>query len=254
MKLPVWIATAATALCAALLPACDSFNLNAIHPGTTTAAEVRDRLGPPGYVHWHDDGTLVWEYSRQPAGIQCYMMPGNDDIEDVGTIIDKSELIVNPESKNIMIDDYHEMISLGYTNPTPWKTPRETSEEELARMIDAMIIKVKDMKNCIFNFHCPPYDTMLDEAPELDKNMRPMMSAGSLLMKRVGSTAIKERIDKYQPLLGVFGHIHEASGEMNMGRTKCLNPGSEYQNGVLRAYLVELDAEGIVGKALRIEG
>jgi outer membrane protein assembly factor BamE (lipoprotein component of BamABCDE complex) len=74
MKLPAWIATAATALCAALLPACDSFNLNAIHPGTTTAAEVRDRLGPPGYVHWHDDGTLVWEYSRQPAGIHCYMI------------------------------------------------------------------------------------------------------------------------------------------------------------------------------------
>jgi Icc-related predicted phosphoesterase len=95
---------------------------------------------------------------------------------------------------------------------------------------------------------------MLDEAPELDKNMRPMMSAGSLLMKKVGSTAIRAAIEKHQPLLGVFGHIHESSGEQNIGRTKCLNPGSEYQNGVLRAYLIELDADQIVGKPTRIEG
>jgi len=200
------------------------------------------------------DWVKIGEERLRDTGIQCYLMPGNDDMPEISDIIDKSNSIVNPEGKNIKVDEYHEMISLGYSNPTPWKTPREASEEKLAEMIDAMVGTVQNMKNCIFNFHCPPYDTMLDEAPELDKNMRPMMSAGSLLMKKAGSTTIRAAIEKNQPLLGLFGHIHESSAEQKIGRTRCFNPGSEYQNGVLRGYVIELDADQIVGSPRRIEG
>lgn len=74
MKLSAWITTAATALATALLPACDVVNLPKIQPGITTAAEVRNNMGEPGFQHWNDDGTATWEYSRQPMGIHCYMI------------------------------------------------------------------------------------------------------------------------------------------------------------------------------------
>ena len=74
MKLPAWIAAALSAFAAALLPACDVVNLPEIKPGITTQAEVRNRMGEPGFIHWNDDGTATWEYSRQPAGVHCYMI------------------------------------------------------------------------------------------------------------------------------------------------------------------------------------
>lgn len=74
MKLPAWIVTALSAFAAALLPACDIVNLPEIKPGITTQAEVRSRMGEPGFIHWNDDGTATWEYSRQPAGVHCYMI------------------------------------------------------------------------------------------------------------------------------------------------------------------------------------
>lgn len=70
MKLPAWIA----ALLTALLPACDMVNLPEIKPGITSQAEVRSRMGEPGFIHRNDDGTVTWEYSRQPAGVHCYMI------------------------------------------------------------------------------------------------------------------------------------------------------------------------------------
>ncbi|MCL2525363.1 MAG: outer membrane protein assembly factor BamE [Betaproteobacteria bacterium] len=67
-------AALASALAAALLPACDAVNLPRIQPGITTAAEVLERMGEPGYRHGNADGTATWEYSRQPNGTQCYMI------------------------------------------------------------------------------------------------------------------------------------------------------------------------------------
>lgn len=80
MKLPAWIATAATALLAAVLPACDAVKLPEIKPGITTQAEVRSKMGEPGFVHWNDDGTATWEYSRQPQGTTCYMIAFGSDL------------------------------------------------------------------------------------------------------------------------------------------------------------------------------
>lgn len=81
MKLPTWITTAATALVTALLPACDVVNLPEIKPGITTAAEVRSRMGEPGFEFSNPDGSVTWEYSRQPSGTTCYMITiGGDQI------------------------------------------------------------------------------------------------------------------------------------------------------------------------------
>ena len=83
MKLPAWIA----ALLTALLPACDMVNLPEIKPGITTQAEVRSRMGEPGFIHRNDDGTVTWEYSRQPAGVHCYMI--RFDRQEIVTALDQ---------------------------------------------------------------------------------------------------------------------------------------------------------------------
>ena len=74
MKLPVWFTSLFSALIAAALPACDFINLPEIKPGQTTANEVRTRMGEPGAQYSNDDGSVTWEYDRQPSGVHCYMI------------------------------------------------------------------------------------------------------------------------------------------------------------------------------------
>jgi len=175
--------------------------------------------------------------------VACYLMPGNDDADEIGEIIRKSNYVVNPEDKVVDIGEGHEMISSGYSNPTPWKTSRECSEDELKAKIDSIVPGVRDMKNCIFNFHCPPFDSGLDTAPQLDKDLRPVVSAGEIMKVPVGSTAVRAAIEKYQPMAGLHGHIHESAGNTKIGRTVCFNPGSEYQSGILRGYIMDFDKD-----------
>lgn len=175
--------------------------------------------------------------------LKILVAPGNDDELIIDPFFEDFERVVNVEGKVIYIDDVHEMLSSGWTNPTPWHTPRECSEEELTKKIDAMVSQVKDMKNCIFNLHAPPYGSGLDEAPILDENLKPI-EAG-MARAPVGSVAVLNAIKKYQPLLGLHGHIHESRGTQKIGRTLCLNPGSDYADGRLMGYLIELDKKEI---------
>jgi Icc-related predicted phosphoesterase len=186
------------------------------------------------------------------SGVACYLMPGNDDITEIGEMINKCSYVVNPEGKVLEIGEGHEMISTGYSNPTPWKTPRECSEQELGAKIDRMASRLKDSENSIFNFHCPPFGTGLDIAPKLDENLRPIVATGELLKAPVGSTAVLEAIEQYQPLVGMHGHIHESPGEIKIGRTVCFNSGSEYQSGILRGYVIDLE-EHKVKQYLHVE-
>lgn len=180
------------------------------------------------------------------SDVKFILTPGNDDILDVDRIIDRSEHVINAEGKCIMIDNEHEMITSGYTNPTPWNTPRELPEEKLTDYIESLASQVKDMRRCVFNLHCPPYDSSLDVAPKLNANLTPTLSPiEGYVMAPVGSIAVRKAIEKYQPLLGLHGHIHESAGETRIGRTLCLNPGSEYHDGMLEAYVVDLDGDKI---------
>jgi Icc-related predicted phosphoesterase len=172
--------------------------------------------------------------------IKCFISPGNDDRWEVDNALNKSKIIINPEEKVVELDPHHEMITLGWTNHTPWKSPREFEETELAERIGKMAGGVKNTDNCIFNLHCPPYGTLIDPAPKLDETLKPVLSGGQMVMAPAGSTAVLDAIKKYQPLAGFHGHIHESKGVVSIGRTKCFNPGSEYGEGVLRGLLVDL--------------
>lgn len=177
---------------------------------------------------------------------ECYVQPGNDDRYEIDAILEKSDRIINAEGKAVPVDKDHEMISTGHANVTPWNCPRDEPEEKLAEIIEKMTSQVNNMENCIFNFHCPPYDTHLDRGPKLDENLRPALEmGGGIKMISVGSVAVRKAIDKHQPLLGLHGHIHESKASQRLGRTFVLNPGSEYGEGILRGALVELNEKGI---------
>jgi Icc-related predicted phosphoesterase len=185
--------------------------------------------------------------------VQFFMLQGNDDNKKCSELINTSKCVKNPEGKVVDLDGVHEMISSSASNFTPWKTPGEYSEEELEKMFEGMISQVKEPKNCILNFHVPPYDSGLDVAPKLSEELQPVLVGGEPMRIPVGSTAVRKIIEKYQPKLGMFGHIHESSGEVMIGRTLCVNPGSEYSEGILRGYVVELDRNG-VHQYFRVEG
>ncbi len=55
------------------LAACDAVTLNELKPGVSTGYEVRDKLGKPGIEWRNDDGSVTWEYTRQPEGTECFM-------------------------------------------------------------------------------------------------------------------------------------------------------------------------------------
>ncbi len=181
------------------------------------------------------------------TGIKVFISPGNDDVLEIDRALDSSSYVINPEGKVVYIDDEHEMITLGYTNHTPWHSPREVDEDVLQSKIESMANQVKQMEKCIFNIHVPPIETVLDQAPKLDANLKPMTSAGQMLMTSAGSVATRNTIEKYQPLLGVHGHIHESKGMVRIGRTLCFNPGSEYTEGIMRGFLC--DVEGVKVKS-----
>jgi Icc-related predicted phosphoesterase len=189
------------------------------------------------------------------AGIdtQFYMLPGNDDDPKCGEIITSSKLVKNPDGRVVNLDGVHEMISSGASNATPWKTPGEFTEVELEAMFEKMISNVKDPRNLILNLHVPPYDSGLDVAPKLNEQLQPVLVGGEFMRIPVGSTAVRKIIQKYQPKLGLFGHIHEAGGDVFIGKTLCVNPGSEYSEGILRGYVVDLDDKGIK-QFYRVEG
>jgi hypothetical protein len=167
---------------------------------------------------------------------KVYMAPGNDDHFEVDKIIADSRAIVNCNDKNVMVGD-HEMITFAWTNPTPWDTPREKPDEQLEPMLEELVGKVRDKGNAIFNFHAPPYGFALDLAPELTKDL--VQAADRKI--HVGSRAVAKMIEKYQPLVGLHGHIHESRGVQRIRKTTIINPGSEYSEGILRGVVIILE-------------
>ena len=172
------------------------------------------------------------------TGIRAFVCPGNDDVFEVDAAIAASKTVHGVEGQVIELDEHHEMVSSGWTNPTPWDTHREEPDEALLARIEAVIAKAKDPSKAVFNLHAPPYGSGLDEAPELTSDMRPAYAGRSLVS--VGSKAVMTVIDKYQPILGLHGHIHEGKGTRKYKKTLCINPGSMYEQGVLHGAVVEL--------------
>jgi uncharacterized protein len=182
----------------------------------------------------------------RPLSMRCYLIPGNDDMAVVDKVLDQApDSIINVVKQKAWIGD-HEIVGFDYVNPTPWDSPREAPEEQMADMLKPVFEKLESPERSIVNIHCPPSMTELDRAPALTEDLRPMVFGGQVMTKSVGSPSVRAAIERYQPLLGLHGHIHESRGEARLGRTLCLNPGSDYGDGLLRGAIIELEKDRVV--------
>jgi Icc-related predicted phosphoesterase len=222
------------------------------YPYVTTPDEVVEISGTPGksdelFLEQALKVIQRWmEYADEKlagTGIRCFVCPGNDDMFQIDAVIATSKSVQLVEGRVIPLDDHHEMASSGWSNPTPWHTHREESDEALLQRIEAVISQVRDIPNAVFNLHAPPYGSGLDEAPELTSDLRPAYAGRSLIP--VGSRAVLQVIEKYQPLVSLHGHIHEGKGSRKFRRTICINPGSMYEQGILHGVVMELKPKGL---------
>lgn len=218
------------------------------YPYVTTESEWRDLNSDTAKMDELFDELIkesieTWcrtaEQRLRPFGVRVIVNRGNDDPLIIPEIVKRSDFVEWPDEKVVEVGG-HEMMSLGYSNITPWKLPGDIPEEELEEKIDGLVSQLKDVKNSIFNIHVPPYGTHLDIAPKLDPDLKPVLgSGGQPEMAHVGSEAVMRAIEKYQPLVGLHGHIHESRGYVKIGRTHCFNPGSEFSVGVLRGAILD---------------
>ncbi len=183
--------------------------------------------------------------------IRCYVTGGNDDDPQVLRVLDEEarDRVVPCEGKLVQLDEEgHVMASLGYSNPTPWDTPREADEEQMAELIQQAINGLEDFSRAVFNFHAPPVDSTLDTCPKLDASTDPptvITAGGEPVMFGAGSRAVRDAIERWQPLVSLHGHIHESRGMVKIGRTTAVNPGSEYGEAILRGAIITLSGQEV---------
>lgn len=179
------------------------------------------------------------------GGVPVYWMLGNDDPDDLDAVLEHAPWGHHADGHVLPMPSGHELLSLGWSNDTPWHSYRELPEPALRARLDALVTQVRTPANAIFNLHVPPYGTGIDDAPVLDADLTVQASGGQAKMAPAGSTAVRDVILEAQPLLGLHGHIHEASGFRKLGRTLVTNPGSDYNTGTLNGLLVTLEPNRI---------
>jgi Icc-related predicted phosphoesterase len=175
-----------------------------------------------------------------PAGIPILIGPGNDDPFEIDSAFDGSTVFVNGENEAVELFGTA-VATVGWSNPTPWQTPRECSEDQLEVRLRRAVARLRDPESAVFNFHVPPYDTQLDICPKLDDELRVVTVMGNPIPTHAGSTAVRKIIEEFQPRASLHGHIHESRANQTLGRTIALNPGSEYSEGVLQGVIVFIE-------------
>ena len=179
--------------------------------------------------------------------MNLFVCPGNDDDYYIDEILNQSSSIINLENRVYDISPGYQILSTGHSNPTPWHTPREISDDLLGNILENLAQEADQTKTAIYNIHVPPFNSKIDECAELDNELQVKTSLGQVKKKPVGSLAVRRAIEQYQPTLGLFGHVHEGKGVFNISGTLCINPGSNYQEGVLNGCIVNLGQHLITG-------
>jgi Icc-related predicted phosphoesterase len=184
------------------------------------------------------------------SNVRVYVMPGNDDPWEFDEVLAGAPAPVeNVEGRVVRLDGV-QMLSSGWSNPTPWDSPREKTEEDLRETFEKLREDLEPDVPAIFNLHVPPYDSRIDMAPELTDDLRVKSSGGEVNMVPVGSTAVRQFIEEWKPILSLHGHIHESRGAVSIGDTVAINPGSTYAEGVLDGAVVDIDGGRVVSYQL----
>ena len=189
------------------------------------------------------EGTERWiamaEDKLAGSGIRVVACPANDDMFEIDDLLKDAQVVeTGDEEHPIQLGEFT-MVSMGWTNPTPWHTFREAEEPDLAVRIERALSAATSPETTIFNFHAPPYGSNLDNAPALNPDLTYV--SGGQAIRPVGSTSVHGSIERYQPLLSLHGHIHESKGAARIGKTLALNPGSSYEEGILQSAVITID-------------
>ncbi|HEX7278931.1 MAG TPA: hypothetical protein VF255_04820 [Solirubrobacterales bacterium] len=186
---------------------------------------------------------------RLVTGARAYVIPGNDDPWSIDEVLASGVSVVACDETVQQLGP-HEMVSFGYSNRTPWQTPRELDEDEIYSRLRRLVDQLEEPRRAILNVHVPPYESSLDTAYEVDEDLRYVMKGGRPHEVPTGSTAVRQIIEETQPLLSLHGHIHESKGVTTIGRTVAINPGSDYGSGHLDGCLVHLEPSRVVNQYL----
>lgn len=141
-----------------------------------------------------------------PLGERLWLLPGNHETHEQTRAL----------CKRFGFVDFHREVrplagacwaGLGYSNPTPFNTPGEYSEQEIAEALAAF----EAAKPLYLVVHFPPHGTQLDR-----------VSPG----RHAGSRVLREWVERIQPVHLFCGHIHECAGRSDrVGATQCVNVG-----------------------------
>jgi Icc-related predicted phosphoesterase len=213
--------------------------------------EQRDALFTELVQRRLEEWVQLAEERLEGTGVRIYMTGGNDDSEEMlAPLRDVDSSVVIPCEDRVADVHGYPMVSLGWSNETPWKTPRETDEETLAAMLEQTVARLDGYERAIFNFHVPPKDSSLDTCAQLDTSVwppEPIFVGAEPQTFGAGSSAVDAIIRERQPLMGLHGHIHESAGVKKIGRTTCVNPGSDYTDGTLRGAVIALKGDKVKG-------
>jgi uncharacterized protein len=231
------------------------------YPFRTTSDEVQELAADEAKWHAlfdeHMTGTVErWMQMADErlggSGIRVFVCPGNDDQLEIDAIVEAAKTVELGEGRVVDIDGF-QLASSGWANRTPWDTYREEDEPQLLERFERMMEGLSaPPERTIFSLHCPPHNTGLDDAPQLTADMD-LKDAGRSTIP-VGSTAVREVIERHQPALSLHGHIHEARGTTRLGRTLCINPGSSYEQGQLLGAVIDVDGKKKVKKFVLTSG
>lgn len=183
------------------------------------------------------------------SDVRAYVIPGNDDPWEVDAVLASGSRVVACDERVEEIGP-HEIASFGYSNRTPWQTPRELDEDEIYTRLKRLVDQLEEPGRAILNIHVPPYESSLDTAFEVGEDLRYVTKGGRPHEVPTGSRAVRQIIEETQPLLSLHGHIHESKGVTKIGRTVAVNPGSDYGSGRLDGCLVHLAPNKVVNHYL----
>jgi Icc-related predicted phosphoesterase len=214
------------------------------HQAMRENASVREQVFAQAMIDDLERWVDLAEQRLAATGVRVYVMPGNDDPWAIDEVLESSSAVLSCDNRIVDVGG-HEMLSSGFANPTPWHSPRELPEDELYTKLKALAEQLTSPETAIFNLHVPPYDCGLDTAIEIDEELRPVLRSGRPVEIPVGSTAVRELIEEFQPALALHGHIHESRGITRIGRTVAINPGSDYSSGRLEGCVVDLTTDRV---------
>ncbi len=155
----------------------------------------------------------------RPLGERCWVLPGNHE-----TAEQNAEFC-----HKYGLTDFHRQVKplagregvvnlagLGYSNLTPFHTPGEFTEDEIAKELAAFEGIAPPLEMIV---HFPPRGSKLDEV---------------MFGRHVGSETLRGWVERARPRRLYCGHIHECAGKRDtLGATECFNVGKA-------GYLLEL--------------